>query len=142
MNEINPYPAQGPLVLAVDDDSAVLRVIEAHLLRANYLVQTASSGREAMEILNTLTPAVLILDVMMPEMTGFEVCHFVKAEKRLRDIPVIFLTARDTPKDFKKGHELGAVIYMAKPFKPDRLARVVQLLAPAPEETPRVPAKR
>jgi DNA-binding response OmpR family regulator len=119
-------------VLAVDDDLAVLRVLEAHLTRANYVVKTASNGAEALNILRVLTPAVLILDVMMPDISGYDLCHLVKREDNLKNIPVIFLTARGTPKDFKKGHELGAVIYMVKPFKPERLVHIVQLVSPVP----------
>ena len=119
-----------PLVLAVDDDPAVLRIIEAQLTRHDYAVKTAASGEEAMQVLRDLTPAVMILDVMMEGMSGYDVCSIVKREQRLKDVPVIFLTSRSNPRDFRTGHELGAVIYMVKPLKPDKLVNVVQMLAP------------
>src|ERR1700722_2489969 len=99
-------PAQpvSPVVLAVDDDPAVLRVIAAHLTRSDYVVKTASSGEEALGILRDSTPNVLILDVMMPGISGYDLCHLVKREERLKNIPVIFLTSRADPKDFKTGH--------------------------------------
>ena len=119
-----------PVILAVDDDPAVLRIIEAQLTRHDYLVKTAASGEDALGILRELTPAVLILDVMMDGVSGYDLCSVVKREERLKDVPVIFLTSRSTPQDFKTGHELGAVIYMAKPVKADKLLNVVQMLVP------------
>ncbi len=120
----------GPVILAVDDDPAVLRIIEAQLTRHDYAVKTAASGEEAMQILRDLTPAVMILDVMMDGMSGYDVCSIVKREERLKDVPVIFLTSRSNPQDFRTGHELGGVIYMVKPLKPDKLLNMVQMLVP------------
>ena len=128
MNKTNPFSGSSPIVLAVDDDRIALRLIEAMLTKHNYVVKTASSGEEALTILGEITPAVLILDVMMPGISGYDLCRLVKQEKRLKDIPVIFLTSRDTPKDYKTGRDLGAIIYMAKPIKPEQMLHVVQML--------------
>jgi two-component system sensor histidine kinase ChiS len=130
MNETKP----NPVVLAVDDDRMVLRLIEAKLTGHNYVVKTASRGEEALKILGKITPAVLILDVMMAGISGYDVCRFVKQEERLKDIPVIFLTSQDTPKDYKTGHELGAVMYVATPIKQDQILRAVQMLSATPTE--------
>jgi DNA-binding response OmpR family regulator len=119
-----------PVILAVDDDPAVLRIIESQLSRHDYAVKTAASGEEALRILHELTPAVLILDVMMDGISGYDLCHVVKRDPRLHDVPVIFLTSRGTPQDYKTGHELGAVIYMVKPLKPEKLVNIVQMLIP------------
>jgi DNA-binding response OmpR family regulator len=119
-----------PVVLAVDDDPAVLRIIESQLSRHDFAVKTASSGEEALQILRDLTPAVLILDVMMDGISGYDVCHAVKLDPRLQNVPVIFLTSRGTPQDFKTGHELGAMIYMVKPLKAEKLVNLVQMLIP------------
>ena len=119
-----------PVVLAVDDDPAVLRIIDVHLTRHDYSVKTAASGEEALRMLHNLTPAVLILDVMMEGVSGYDLCSVVKREERLKDVPVIFLTSKSAPQDFRTGHDLGAVIYMVKPLKPDKLLNVVQMLAP------------
>jgi two-component system OmpR family response regulator len=119
-----------PVVLAVDDDPAVLRIIESQLSRHDFEVKTASSGGAALEILKTLTPAVLILDVMMDGISGYDLCHVVKRDKRLQNVPVIFLTSRGTPQDFKTGHDLGAVIYMVKPLKVEKLVNIVNMLLP------------
>lgn len=119
-----------PLVLAVDDDPAVLRVIKTFLEQNDYVVKTAISGEEAFGMLIEETPAVLILDVMMPGASGFDVCRLIKGDVRLKNVPVIFLTSKSEPKDFKTGHDLGAVIYMTKPFKVQKLLNVVQMLCP------------
>jgi putative two-component system response regulator len=125
-------PHAAPVILAVDDDPAVLRIIEAQLTRHDYVVKTAASGEEALQILRDLTPAVMILDVMMEGISGYDVCSVVKREVRLKDVPVIFLTSKSTPQDYRTGHELGAVIYMVKPLKADKLVNIVQMFAPVP----------
>jgi len=119
-----------PIVLAVDDDPAVLRIIESQLTRHDFAVKTAANGEEALAILRELKPAVLILDVMMEGMSGYDLCHVVKRDRRLQDVPVIFLTSRGTPQDYKTGHDLGAVIYMMKPLKAEKLVNIVQMLIP------------
>jgi DNA-binding response OmpR family regulator len=132
MNKTALLPGPSPLVLAVDDDRATLRVIEAYLIRYGYIVKTAASSEDALKILAEITPSLLILDVMMPGISGYDLCHLVKRDVRLQDVPVVFLTSRGTPKDYKTGHDLGAVIYMVKPFKPDRLLHIVEMLSPVP----------
>src|SRR6202162_2863232 len=119
-----------PVVLAVDDDPAVLRIIESQLTRHDFVVKTAPSGEEALRMLRDLTPALLILDVMMDGISGYDLCLVVKRDPRLQDVPVIFLTSRGTPKDYKTGHDLGAVIYMMKPLKVEKLVNIVQMLIP------------
>ena len=118
----------GPLVLAVDDDAATLRVIEMLLERNGYAVRTAPTGEQALTAVRESTPAVLILDVNMPGMSGFDVCQVLKRDERFAKIPVILLTAEGSPQDYKTGHDAGAVIYMVKPFKPERLLQVIRLL--------------
>jgi len=66
----------------------------------------------------------------MPGMSGFDLCQVIKRDKRLRGIPIIFLTGQGTPQDYKTGHDSGAVIYMVKPFKPEKLLQAVRLVAP------------
>jgi DNA-binding response OmpR family regulator len=127
-----PEPRALPVVLAVDDDPAVLRIIESQLSRHDFAVKTAASGEEALRMLRDLTPALLILDVMMDGISGYDLCLVVKRDPRLKEVPVIFLTSRETPQDYKTGHELGAVIYMVKPFKAEKLLNIVQMLIPVP----------
>jgi DNA-binding response OmpR family regulator len=130
VNKTTVPSGHGLVVLAVDDDPGTLQVIEARLSQHDYVVKTAPSGEAALELLNEITPAVLILDVMMPGISGYDLCHFIKRVGRLKNIPVIFLTSRGTPKDFQKGHGLGAVIYMVKPFKSEQLLHIVQMVSP------------
>jgi DNA-binding response OmpR family regulator len=94
------------------------------------VVKTATNGGDALEILKKLTPAVLILDVMMEGISGYDLCHVVKRDTRLQNVPVIFLTSRGAPEDFKTGHDLGAVIYMVKPLKVEKLVNMVNMLLP------------
>lgn len=124
--------APGPLIVVVDDDPATLRIIEMLLDRNGYSVRTANSGESALTLLRDAVPAAMVLDVNMPGMSGFDVCQIIKRDERFDKIPVILLTAQSTPQDFKTGHDAGAVIYMVKPFKPERLLQVIRLLIAPP----------
>lgn len=107
-----------PRVLIVDDDPAVLRVL-GEILGADYRRQAARSGERALRIIAADPPPDLILlDVVMPGMDGYEVCRRLKASSRTRDIPVIFITARVQAADESRGLEAGAVDYLAKPINP------------------------
>ena|SRR6266478_5685223 len=130
LGKANPVQHALPVILAVDDDPAVLRIIESQLSRHDFVVKTAPSGEEALRMLRDLTPALLILDVMMDGISGYDLCTVVKRDQKLKDVPVIFLTSRGTPQDYKTGHELGAVIYMVKPLKSEKLVNIVQMLIP------------
>jgi two-component system sensor histidine kinase ChiS len=127
---ISALAKQGPVVLAVDDDPGILRIVEMLLSRNGYTVRTAPSAEKALVVLKTIRPAVLISDVQMPGMTGYDLCQVVKRDDRLKEIPVIFLTAQGSPRDYKTGHESGAVMYMVKPFKPEKLLQMVRMVAP------------
>jgi len=131
-NQPKALAKQGPTVLAVDDDPGILRIIEMLLSRNGYTVRTAPNGEKALSLLRSFSPAVLITDVQMPGMSGYDLCSVVKHDERLATVPVVFLTAQGTPQDYKTGHDMGAVMYMVKPFKPERLLQVVQMLAPLP----------
>src|SRR3989442_12916585 len=101
MEKTKSISESSPVVLAVDDDPAVLRVIEALLTRNGYLVKTASSGGEALKILSPIVPPAVVFGVMMPEGSGSALCFLGKREGDLKKIPVIFFTARAAPQDFK-----------------------------------------
>lgn len=126
----NALVRQGPLVLAVDDDPGILRIIEMLLSRSGYAVRTAPNAQKALDILKTILPALMITDVQMPLMSGYDLCQVVKRDKRLQNMPVIFLTAQGLPQDYKAGHDSGAVMYMVKPFKPEKLLNAVRMVAP------------
>jgi adenylate cyclase len=117
-----PGPAR---VLVVDDTPANIQSLAAVLQQKGYAISVATNGKQALEVLARLRPDLILLDVMMPEMDGFETCGRIKASPAWRDIPVIFLTAKTDTADIVRGFELGAVDYVGKPFNAhELLARV------------------
>ncbi|WP_291316905.1 PAS domain S-box protein [Desulfuromonas sp.] len=116
-------------ILIVDDTPANLQLLTEILAEQGYAVRAASSGRLALRSVAAKAPHLILLDVKMPQMDGFEVCRRLKAEERSREIPVIFISALDETVDKVKGFEAGGVDYISKPFQPEEvLARIgVQL---------------
>src|SRR3954468_14660710 len=114
-----------PCLLLVDDTPANIHVLVG-LLQADYDLKVATRGEQALKICTQIPPPDLILlDVMMPEMDGYEVCRRLRAADANADVPVIFLTAKSEIDDIVRGFELGASDYVAKPFRaPELLARV------------------
>lgn len=119
-----------PLVLAVDDSPVQLHLIRDALTRNGYAVKTAPSSEAALAMLAEVVPAVIISDVMMSGMSGYELCQQLKRDENLRRIPVILLTGESSPKHFKLGSDAGAVMYVTKPFKPESLVNAVRMLCP------------
>jgi len=117
-------------VLVVDDTPDNLSLMSS-LLKDHYKVKVANHGDKGLRIANSDTPPDLILlDIMMPDIDGYEVCRRLKAEPRTRDIPVIFLTAKSEVEDETRGLEMGAADYITKPISPALvLARVKAHLA-------------
>ena len=117
-------------VLIVEDAPTNIQALTSVLRKTGYQVSIATNGRQALEVLASLRPDLILLDVMMPEMDGFETCSAIKASPDWRDIPIIFLTAKTDTGDIVRGFELGAVDYVAKPFHAhELLARVNTHLA-------------
>ena len=115
----------GNRILVVDDAPANIQVLSATLRTKGYQISVATNGKQALDVLARVCPDLILLDVMMPEMDGFETCRRIKASEQWRQIPVIFLTARTEVADIVQGFELGAVDYVAKPFNAhELLARV------------------
>jgi class 3 adenylate cyclase len=112
-------------ILVVDDTPANIQVLSSTLKDKGYQISVATNGRQALEVVARLRPHLILLDVMMPEMDGFETCRRLKESAATNDIPVIFLTARTETTDIVNGFEVGAVDYVAKPFNAhELLARV------------------
>jgi class 3 adenylate cyclase len=112
-------------ILIVEDTPANIQTLAAILKEKGYQISVATNGRQALEVLARIQPDLILLDVMMPEMDGFETCRRLKANEQWRQIPVIFLTAKTETADLVQGFELGAVDYVAKPFNAhELLARV------------------
>ncbi|MFP4030643.1 MAG: diguanylate cyclase [Desulfococcaceae bacterium] len=114
-----------PRVLMVDDNPRNLQVLGAILKREGYELIVAADGRQALNAVRRTRPDLILMDVMMPVMDGFEACRRIKCEAEGREIPLIFLTARNETDDLLQGFEAGAVDYVTKPFnQAELLARV------------------
>ena len=105
-------------VLIIDDSQMMLGTL-GNILKSEYSVLVAKSGEKGITSAKKNTPSLILLDVMMPEMSGFEVIEALKADEATKNIPVIFLTGDDTVESKEKGYELGAVDYIEKPFEAD-----------------------
>jgi len=105
-------------ILAVDDNSINLKLLRRALMNSSYEVLTADNGPEAIQITQREKPDMILLDVLMPEMDGYEVCARIKSDIRTRRIPIIFLSAKNDSVDKARGLALGAVDYLTKPFDP------------------------
>ncbi|UCG07964.1 MAG: response regulator, partial [Desulfobacterales bacterium] len=106
-------------ILLVDDNATNLKILHDTLDNLGYHLLVAKNGEGALAIARKTTLSLILLDIMMPEMDGYEVCERLKAEEKTRDIPVIFITALSDDADEAKGLALGAVDYITKPFNPD-----------------------
>ena len=122
---MKPEKAHGPQILLVDDNPTNLQVLYQTLEGQGYRLRAARSGRDAISIAQRAVPDLILLDVMMPDMDGFETCARLKADARTRDAAVIFLSALTEAREKVRGLELGAVDFVNKPFQSEEvLARV------------------
>lgn len=116
-------------ILIVEDEEDVLELVRYNLEKNGYLTDSALTGRKALEKIRSRTPDLILLDLMLPEVDGLEVCRCVKKDAKTADIPVIMLTAKGTEADIVAGLEMGADDYITKPFSPRVLmARVKAVL--------------
>jgi two-component system KDP operon response regulator KdpE len=117
------------LVLVVDDEGAIVRLLRATLEADGFAVITADRGEQAIRLLNQERPDLIVLDVMMPEMDGFETLRRIRSDSQVPTVPIIMLTARTGDVDKLKGFQSGADDYVTKPFNPDELlARIAAVL--------------
>jgi DNA-binding response OmpR family regulator len=112
-------------ILAVDDDETALGALRQILGGKGYEVVTAISGEEALPLLQSGPYDLFILDVLMPGMSGFEMCRMLRAEERTRDVPVIFLTAKGRLMDMAEGDDAGSDLYLVKPVLASKLLHMV-----------------
>jgi two-component system alkaline phosphatase synthesis response regulator PhoP len=111
-------------LLIVDDEPHIRMLIEQtleDLVDEGVIFLTADNGEDALEIIKEEMPQLVFLDVMMPKMNGMEVCRKVKKELDLKDVYIVLLTAKGQELDRQKGHEVGADVYMTKPFDPEAI---------------------
>ena len=123
--------SEAPLVLCADDDRDILALLALRLERAGYRVAQAVDGEQALTLARELRPNVLVLDVMMPRMTGTEVLAALRADEATAGMRVVLLSARAQEADVERGLEAGADAYLAKPFQAPELIDVVERLVRA-----------
>lgn len=126
-------------ILAVDDEKHIVRLVQINLEKEGYEVLTASNGRQALEIVASEHPDLIVMDVMMPEMDGFEALEKLKENPETCKIPVVMLTAKAQDSDVFRGWQSGTDLYLTKPFNPQELItfvkRIFQNQADNQEET-------
>jgi DNA-binding response OmpR family regulator len=131
---LSQLAGEGRRILVVDDDPLIVRLVRMNLTRSGFNVLTASDGEEALELVASATPDLVILDIMLPTMDGYEVCQ------RIREfslVPVVLLTAKGDQVDKLRGFEMGADDYLTKPFAPpELLARVLAVLRRSQQAAP------
>lgn len=127
-------------IMVVDDDESVIRFIERALKRYNHTVIAARNGLEALQLLESTRPDLIVLDVMMPKVNGLQVCRHMRADPALASIPILFLTAKETIDDKIAGFEAGGDDYLTKPFHLAELElRLKALLRHVADTPPRGP---
>lgn len=112
-------------IMVIDDEPDIVRLVKISLEMANFEVVEAFSGKEALEKLKTTVPDLFLLDIMMPEMNGYEVCQKLKTDDQTKEIPVVMLTAKGQKGDAEQGLKVGADDYIIKPFDPYELGEQV-----------------
>jgi len=115
-------------ILVVDDDENILSLERTILEQKGFDVTAAAGGAEALKLLAGQVFDLVLLDVMMPEIDGFTVCRKIKEDPRLKDVPVIFLTAKGGGEAIAEGFESGAVMYINKPFTANKLLTIVNTM--------------
>lgn len=121
-------------ILAVDDEKHIVKLVQVNLERQGYEVVTANDGKEALQKVEEEHPDLLVLDVMMPYMDGFEVLQNLRRNPSTRDIPVIMLTAKAQDADVFKGWQSGVDCYLTKPFNPMELISFVKRIFKSMED--------
>jgi len=118
-------------VLIVDDEPNIVAALEFLLEKNGYQVRVAANGEQALEQLDAFAPDLVLLDVMVPKVSGYEVCQRMRAQPKWRDIKIVMLSARGREVEVEKGMSLGADLYVTKPFSSAELvATIGELLSP------------
>ena len=113
-------------ILIVEDEESLLKLESILLTSRGYEVKGVADGRSALEAIAAVKPDLVLLDIMLPEMDGFEVCRQIKSNEATRHIPVIMLTAKKSREDMIKGEQVGADWYITKPFKSAMVIETIQ----------------
>jgi DNA-binding response OmpR family regulator len=129
---LDSFPRQRPLVLIADDDTEIAVLVETVLQREGYDAVTAMNGGEALALIAQKRPDVVVLDIMMPNLNGYEVLQRLRGDSATRFLPVILLSARAGALDRKYGLRMGADDYVLKPFKAEELVERIRSVLPEP----------
>lgn len=115
-------------ILIVDDEPNILMTLEYTFKKKNFLVYIARDGQEALDLLKTEQPNIILLDIMMPKVDGYATLEMIKGDEKLKSCKVVFLSAKNKEIDIKKGMRLGADAYVTKPFSIKKLVEKVNEL--------------
>jgi DNA-binding response OmpR family regulator len=116
-------------ILVVDDEQDVVKILKVRLEAAGYAVIAAYDGQEGLDMAHNEKPDLIVLDLMLPKLNGYQVCRMLKFDSAYQAVPIIMLTARASEEDQKLSQEAGADAYMTKPFEPEQLlAKIRELL--------------
>jgi CheY-like chemotaxis protein len=115
-------------ILIAEDEPDIRELVAFTLRFAGHEVTATANGEEALQQASVLIPDIIIMDVRMPRMTGYDACRAMKADVILKDIPVVFLSAKGQDSEIQTGLDVGAEEYLLKPFAPDQLAERVKVI--------------
>lgn len=122
-------------VLVVDDEPSILMPLEFLMRKSGYQVYIARNGTEAIESVDRELPQIIVLDIMMPDVDGYEVCRYIRSHEKMEGAKVIFLSAKTKEADIKKGYEAGADLYIPKPFSTRFLMEKIKELTQSEENS-------
>ena len=125
---MNPDESPRLVIVIAEDDPDILQLVAIRLERSGYEVLRAPDGEQALQLVSEHIPDLVVLDVLMPKLTGLEVTRRIREDPATREIPVILLTARVEEADLKQGFEAGATDYLKKPFSPQDLQERVKAI--------------
>lgn len=128
----------GPIVLVVDDSPTIRKIVEITLKRQGVQVVTAPSGVIALAAIANTPPQLILLDIMLPKVNGYQICQIIRRNPAYKHIPVVMLSGKDGVFDKVRGRLVGATEYITKPFEPRDLLRVVQKYVQFEAEADRV----
>jgi len=113
-------------IIVADDEHKILMSLEYSFKKTGYDVYIARDGTEVLEFLKDMVPDVILLDIMMPNLDGFSTLQIIRQDEKLKDTKVIFLSAKNNPKDIEKGLEMGANAYVTKPYSIKKLMQQIE----------------
>ena len=131
----NSHLARGRKILVVDDSATVRKLISSKLEKSGHEVISAVDGVEAMERIKEFTPDLILLDIMMPKLDGYQVCKLIRANEVTKDVPVVMISGKDGFFDKVRGRMAGTTGYITKPFGPEALMKAVETHIAHQEET-------